>query len=572
MSSPTRSVSGANCALVTSAAIWALSWLGCGRRLRVVAAALALLLFVLVVGPDASVQRAAIMGAVLLASSYGGKRSVALPALGLAIAVLLIIDPWQAWHPGFALSVAATGGIILCTPALSEALRRLGGIPRWIALPIAVAAAAQLACGPLLLLLQDGLPAAGVLANVLAGPAAPAGTALGLAALVAGPVSYPLAHALVAAASLPARWVEATARVASELPGARWDWLPGVPGALLLLATQTLAVAAWMLATGRITRSGTRVRTPWRPDTLGPRGLRVGVAVLAGCAAGVFVGPTLVAPTVQRAGVPADWRVIACDVGQGDAILLRGPTAGAGEAMLIDTGDDETLLRACLRTFGVTRITLLVLTHDDRDHVGALAAAAPLADAALVAPATIEDAGPGRDVTRQLERAEVPWQEGGSGDVGATAGVDWVLLAPDRRVAPATSNGASLVMHANAGDVTALMLADTGEPEQAQLASVVSVQQLAADVVKVAHHGSRDQQLGFYDHVRAELGLVSVGAENGYGHPARDTLQALMIAGTTTLRTDQAGSIAVLGRDGGENGGGALRVWAQRGRAVGGDQ
>lgn len=580
-------VSGANCALVTSSAIWALSWLGCGRRVRAVAAAAALCLFVLVVGPDASVQRAAIMGAVLLASSYGGKRSVALPALGIAIVVLLILDPWQAWHPGFALSVVATGGIVLCAPAFTEALQRWGKVPVWIALPVAVAAAAQFACGPLLLLLQDGLPAAGLLANVLAGPAAPAGTALGLAALIAGPISGGLAQVLVVAASLPARWVEETARVTASLPGARWDWLTGVPGALLLAAVQAAALLAWLLATGRLTAHGTRVRRPWLPSTRGSRTLRTWVAALIGISAGVFIGPTLVAPTIERAGVPTNWRIVACDVGQGDAILLRGPNARPGEAILVDTGDDETLLRDCLELFGVRRISLLVLTHDDRDHVGAIAAAAPMTDAAVVAPASSSQAstGSGQDPDRplltQLDEFGIPWQIGGSsgpgshGDAGTVvsrgenAGVAWQLLAPDPLVAPATTNDASLVMRADVGELSVLLLGDTGEESQSQFLSAVrdtgSEALLQADVVKVAHHGSRDQHDQIYEMVGASIGLISVGNDNGYGHPNSDTLTALFRAGTRVLRTDELGSIAL--SEAGEIAGSATPdIWVQRDR------
>ncbi|MHA3724150.1 ComEC/Rec2 family competence protein [Leucobacter sp. HY1910] len=571
-------VSGANCALVTSGAIWALSWLGAGRRLRAVAAGVALAGFVVVVGPDASVQRAAIMGAVLLASNFGGNRATALPALGIAIAVLLVLDPWQAWHPGFALSVVATGGIILCAPAFTEALRRVARIPAWVALPFAVAAAAQLACGPLLLLLQDGIPAAGLLANVLAGPAAPAGTALGLLALLAAPVSGAAAHTLVWLASLPARWVEETARITAGLPGARWEWVTGVPGALLLTAAEVLAIVAWLLASGRLTRHETRVRRPWEPDIPGPRVLRTWVSVLAGCAAGVFVGPTLVAPAVEQAGTPADWVVVACDVGQGDALLLRGPDARPGEAVLVDTGDDDKLLRDCLRLFGVTRIALLVLTHDHLDHTGALDAVAAITETALIGPAARNSEAPADHAAAsplhvRLAARGVPTGVTGAGAVGSHAGVDWFMLAPDPLLTPASANDSSLVMRAEMGERSVLLLGDTGEESQAMLANAMrragNETLLQADTVKVAHHGSRDQREGIYKTVGATLALVSSGAGNSYGHPAPGTLSALASAGTRVLRTDELGSIAVLA---GERPGAGThpdpalpRIWASRG-------
>ena len=570
-------VSGANCALVTSAAIWALSWLGAGRRLRAVAAGVTLAGFVVVVGPDASVQRAAIMGAVLLASNFGGNRATALPALGVAIAVLLVLDPWQAWHPGFALSVVATGGIILCAPAFTEALRRALRIPAWVALPFAVAAAAQLACGPLLLLLQDGLPAAGLLANVLAGPAAPAGTALGLLALLAAPVSGAAAHALVWLASLPARWVEETARITAELPGARWEWVTGVPGALLLTVAQALAIAAWLLATGRLTRHEMRVRRPWQPDTPGPRVLRRWVSVLAGCAAGVFIGPTLVAPAVERAATPEDWRVVACDVGQGDALLLRGPDARPGEAILVDTGDDDQLLRDCLGLFGVTRISLLVLTHDHLDHTGALEAVAAITDAAVIGPSSPEGVTEAAvPLEARLRQLGLPTGATGAGATGMHAGVSWALLAPDQALTPATINDSSLVMRAEIGELRVLLLGDTGEKSQVMLRNALlragNETLLQSDIVKVAHHGSRDQLDGFYETVGASVGIVSSGEDNSYGHPSVATLTALAKAHTRVLRTDELGSVAITQsvRTGADvhPDPASLRIWASRGREL----
>ncbi|QIM16646.1 ComEC family competence protein [Leucobacter insecticola] len=225
-------VSGANCALVTSSIMWVSSRLGAGRRVRRILAAAALTCFVYVVGPDPSVQRAAVMAAVVLISGYGGKRSQALPSLAVAILLLLALDPWQALHPGFGLSVAATAGILLGVPALSAGLQKRLHIPRVLAVPIAMALAAQIACGPLLLLLQPGIPAAGILANVLAAPAAPLGTGLGLLAMLLLPVAESLGTLILHVAAVSARWVAATAEICAQLPFARWIWPEGWSGRL----------------------------------------------------------------------------------------------------------------------------------------------------------------------------------------------------------------------------------------------------------------------------------------------------------------------------------------------------
>ncbi|WP_240739887.1 ComEC/Rec2 family competence protein [Leucobacter triazinivorans] len=552
-------VSGANCALVTGAVVRCAGLLGVGRRSRIALAGAALGGFVIVVGPDASVQRAALMAAVVLVSGFGGKRARALPALGTAIVVLLIGDPWQALRPGFALSVAATAGILLIVPVLEQGMSRLLPAPRWLLLPVAVALAAQLACGPLLLLLQPGIPAAGVLANVLAAPAAPLGTGLGLLALLLLPVSETLGGAATVLASFPARWVAATAEVVSELPFARWPWPEGWPGALLLAAVEVAAIVACSLASRRIALPSDRGsgRAPWRARRALSTGGRLVIAVLLSAAAGAFAGPTVVAPLIGRAGIPADWSAVACDVGQGDALLLRDPGHPHG-VMLVDTGDDAELLGACLDRFGVRRVSLLVLTHDDRDHVGALDAVVDRADAALVAPDSRED-GAHRPVISDLDAAGIPYRVGEAGATGIVGGLRWEVLAPPVGSAPGDTNAASVVLRVQAGALSVLLLADTGEEQQRALLSAGA--DVGADIAKVAHHGSRDQDPLLSAAIGSELALVSVGAGNGYGHPTAEALEAFEAAGSRVLRTDLHGSIAVGGAPG------ALRVWLERGEA-----
>ncbi|WP_241490309.1 ComEC/Rec2 family competence protein [Leucobacter chromiiresistens] len=569
-------VSGANCALVIAAITTLAAWLRTPRRVRLSAAALGLTGFVIVVGPDPSLQRAAVMAAVVLASSFGGKRAVALPGLGIATFALLMNDPWQALQPGFALSVAATAGILLWTPGIAVALGRIAPSPAWLRTPIAVAVAAQFACGPLLLLVQPGFPAAGLIANVLAAPAAPWGTGLGLLAMLAAQLVPSAGTALIQLAGLPARWIAATADVTSALPGARWQWPGGWGGALLLALVEGAVLVAWGLLARRFAERHVRApverrgqvaaehdripsitsgRVPWGRTRPRPRHVTVWVAALLCGAVGVFLGPTLVVPAAIRLTAPRDWNVVACDVGQGDALLLRDANAPE-RVMLVDTGDDPERLTSCLDRFGVQRIAILVLTHDDRDHVGALGAIADRTERALVAPNNRED-GEARPVLEQLSAAGVPARVGQRGMREALGGLAWEVLAPDADAVPPDTNSASLVLRVQAGETSVLMLADTGEDEQRALQR--SGAALDVDVLKVAHHGSADHDPLLLARATAEVALISVGAENSYGHPARAVTDELTRLRTTVLRTDRMGSIAIGGAPG------ALDLWVERG-------
>lgn len=547
-------VSGANCALVTGTAVWCLSWLRVPRRARILCAGIVLAGFIALVGPDQSVQRAAIMAAVLLVAQFGGRAGHSLPALAAAILVLLTADPWQALAPGFGLSVAATGGILLLVPGLDAGMARFVRLPAAIRKPLVVAMAAELSVAPILLTMDDGLPLAGVVANVVAGLAAPLGTGLGLLAAVILPISEACALPLLHLAALPSRWVTVTAEVASSLPLARIPWPGGWGGAALLLG---IVVSSW--GAHLVRRAGLLGRGPWMPTPL-LSGLRLAVvAALAAAAIGGFAGPTVVGPLTATLSTPRDWRIVACDIGQGDAVALRGGGPG-GPVMLVDTGDDEQKLTRCLERFGIDRIELLVLTHDDRDHVGALPAVAGRCARAMISIPSREHVDR-RPLVNQLERFALPFTQGYAGQSGslpsdgAEHGIQWEVLAPPETPTPAETNAASQIMRVRVDELTALMLADSGREQHRALLRTGA--DLTADVVKVAHHGSSDQDPRVLEASGASLGLISVGADNSYGHPTRGALEGLARAGIRALRTDQYGSIAVSGPSG------ALDVWVE---------
>ncbi|MCU1472070.1 ComEC/Rec2 family competence protein, partial [Amnibacterium sp.] len=213
-------VSGANCAVVTVAVLGLATLARLPRWARGLAAAGALLGFVVLVTPQPSVLRAAVMAAVALTCLVTGRRAAGTPALAVAVLVLLLGDPWLARNPGFLLSALATGGLLLLTRPIADRLGRV--LPRRLALALAVPIAAQLACEPVLVLLQPTVPLAGVLANLAAEPAAPVVTVLGLLACLLLPLIPPLGGGLALLAWLPAAWIAAVARVAAAMPAVPW--------------------------------------------------------------------------------------------------------------------------------------------------------------------------------------------------------------------------------------------------------------------------------------------------------------------------------------------------------------
>ncbi|WP_209560698.1 ComEC/Rec2 family competence protein [Frigoribacterium sp. PvP032] len=535
-------VSGSNCAVLVALVVLVGGALGVPRLVRLVLAAAMLLAFLGLVTPEPSIVRASVMALVVLAHLAAARPVSGLPVVALALTGLLVVDPWLARDLGFALSVLATAGLVVLAAPLADALARV--VPRPLAAVLAVPSAAQLACQPVLLLLDPRVPVHGVVANVLAEPAAPLATVGGLVVCATASWAPGLAEFVARVAWVPATWVGAVARSVASWPFARVDWPGGATG-VVVLAGFSLLVAGAVLA---------RSEGPLR---------RVAVVLLVGAlvvGGGVVTGVR----TGERSAVPDDWTIAQCDVGQGDAVLIRS----AGQVALVDVGDDEEALGGCLRRFGVDRVDLLVLTHFDTDHVGAVDVVTGRVGRAVVGPAE----SPADDrLVDELVAGGADVVEG-TADVGGVLGaLGWSVLWPAGTGAAAAGNDASVVVlwrplpGCATGCLSFLDLGDLAEAPQRRLLSAARGSLTGVDVVKVSHHGSADQHAALYEAAAASVGLVGVGADNTYGHPRREALDMVEEAGGEITRTDVDGDAAVVVGDAG------LRLWRQRDGARGDD-
>ncbi|MFC7480740.1 ComEC/Rec2 family competence protein [Luedemannella flava] len=282
------------------------------------------------------------------------------------------------------------------------------------------------------------------------------------------------------------------------------------------------------------------VATAWRA----PRRLALVVAVgavLGGLPVRVFA----------TGWPPPGALVVACDVGQGDAIVL--PVA-PGSAVVVDAGPDPSRVDACLRGLRVERIELLVLSHFHADHVDGLDGVLrgrQLVAAAL--PALAEPADRAAAVRARLGGASVLTP--GPGWRRSWPGLTLTVLGPVRPLAGTDSdpNNNSLVLRADAGGVRILLTGDAETDEQRDLLAA-GAGEVRADVLKVAHHGSAAQAERLIDAVAPRVALVSVGADNRYGHPNPGLMARLQRSGARILRTDTSGDLAVVAVDGGSGG------------------
>lgn len=523
-------VSGTNLVIVGGAALVLARAVGAPLAVRAVAAALAMVAFAVVARPSPSVLRALFMGLVGAIALGTGRARDGVAALSATVLVLILFNPGLARSYGFALSVAATAGILVLAPRWRDRLaaRLPPRTPRWVAEAVAVPAAAQAAVTPVLVLISGQIEAAAVPANLIAGPAVAPATVLGFVTALVAPFSLDAARWIVHPAGLAVGWIILVAERAAALPLAVLPWPGGVPGLLLLCAA---AAAAYLL----LRRAGPR---------------RVVLALAAGGVVAAIVVTPVAAPWP-----PPGWLLVACDVGQGDALVV---SAGSDRAVVVDTGPDPVPVDACLRDLGVRRVPLLILTHPHLDHVGGLDGVLRrrTVGAALVSPGRRPALESAR-LSARLRRHRIPEWVAPPGTRWRFGQADLTVLAPDPRPGAApipdgagegsAANNASVVIHLRWPAGTALL---SGDVETEAQTALIRRGVPPVDVLKVPHHGSARGDPAFLAAVRPRAALISVGAGNTYGHPAPATLARLTALSARVYRTDRQGDLAVVAHGG----------------------
>jgi competence protein ComEC len=475
--------------------------------------------YALATGAGVPVLRAALAVGVAATGTLLDREAPAANVLALAALALLAGEPAAALDPSFQLTFAAVGGLVLWAGPLRRAIPIApgrAGWRRWALEPllagVCATLAASLATAPVLAFHFRQVPLLGLAANVAGIPVGSALTAVATVAALAATVAPPLAAPLLVAAGPLARALVALSDAAA---GPSWGALglasPGLGGAAGFYA---LALAA-----GRA------------------RGRRRLAAVLGAGLCLLLPGPLRAAAARARGGL----EVTFLSVGHGDAALLRLPD---GAAVLVDGGGSPSGgadpgardVLPLLRDLGVRRLAAIFVSHPHPDHVLGLAAVAAAIPAEEVFSGGDRGEGDARETLEALHpRSLVP------GDRWERAGVRFDVLGGPREAL--ASNDASLVLRVSYGATSFLL---TGDLEEEGEAAAVARGGLAADVVKVPHHGSRRSSTpAFVAAVRPRLAVCSVGAGNRYGFPHEEAVARWRAAGALVLRTDE-GAVRLL--------------------------
>jgi competence protein ComEC len=512
------SVSGLHVGIIALA----LQLLGATLRLPIVPTRIATLVllvaYVVGIGAPPPAVRAAVMLGVLVASRLRQRPTSAWAILALG-GVVPLFDPRIVLDLGWQLSVAGAAALIsggaLAGRVVPGTWR---GMRRKLASGAVVSIVATLVTAPLVAWAFGRISLVGPATNLLADPVMGLLQPVLFLALCIpiGPVERLCAdasHALIAA-------FDAIARAGAAVPHAAPTVVPTASSALL---AGVAAVAALAACTSRSARPA-----------------------LVGASA---IALLVIAPIARPRGGFTELHVI--DVGQGDALAIR---TRAGRWILIDAGRSwlggdagRTTVVPYLAHRG-GEVSLFVLSHPHADHVGGAASVfAALHPARFLDPGYVGTSPPYRAALGEAARDRIPWQRVHPGDSLTVDEVVLTMLAPDSAWATnlADANLASAVLVARVGAVRFLFTGDAEGPEEDWLLARDPAS-LAADVLKVGHHGSNTSTTPlFLAAVHPRLALVSVGAHNAYGHPDAAVMQALHASGAQVLRTDRAGTIVV---------------------------
>ena len=507
-------VSGANFAIIAAFLLWLSQWVFKRVRSRLILTSLVLIGFIFLVRPSPSVLRASVMSAVILIAKARGIKADSIPSLGLAIAFLILMDPVQAIDPGFALSVAATAGILLLAPKLEIYLGEKFGHEKFAEL-IAIPLSATIMCTPVILAISGLFSLVSIPANILAEPVVAPITVIGFIAAIVSPITPGISHLLLVLIKPLAQLIVWISNFASGLP-------------VLILPKSYLGAGIALLVIALV-----KLRKWFALSLL------LVAAILVIALPGRWPG--------------ANWSVANCNVGQGDGLAIN---LGNHEALVIDVGPDSKLMDKCLKDLRIERIPLLVLSHFHADHVHGLDGVLSGRKVSSVWVSNFDQPKSERD-TAVLLMGNIPIHQATTGEVvrfqSAKGQVEIQVLWPSKvqsnfDVLPGDGsaiNNSSIALVITVGNLRIFSAGDL-EP-QAQAAMLALTKIAPVDIYKVSHHGSSFQYLPLLSALHPKIALISVGAGNSYGHPAASTVNALQSIGATVLRTDQDGALSVDG-------------------------
>jgi competence protein ComEC len=491
-----------------------------GREASLIGVAVTVFYVAVIGAPPPAVRSAVMLGMVAL--SRASQRPTS-PWAGLAAGALVpLYAPRTVLDLGYQLSVAGIAGLIASGMLARRVLSgRLTGWRLKTSKELLTSVVATVVTAPLIAWYFGRISVIAPVANLAAGPVIAILQPTLFLALALAPVE-PLARFFADAAHPMLVMFDGIASAAASVPGASVSVIPS----LFTVAAGAVAVAA--LIAGCISRYPVRH-----------------VVTAASCLSVIAWAPAIPLPH----GGGMEMHVL--DVGQGDAILIRtdrGNWIVFDAGRIWETGDAgrSTIIPYIMSRGGTVKA--FVLSHAHADHVGGAESVIRALHPEIFWDAAFpQGSGVYEKTLRALRESHVEWRRVHENEPANVDGVSITFLAPDSvwTASLADPNEASAIALVQYGSTRILFMGDAERAEEAWLLDHER-SELHADVLKVGHHGSSTSSTDpFLAAVSPSLAVISVGADNLYGHPSADVLASLGRVGATIVRTDLSGTIVV---------------------------
>lgn len=515
------SISGLHVAVIAAAMELFFQVARMSRRMSLLGAFITTGAYVAVIGAPAPALRSAAMLGVAMSSRLLQRPTSPWAAWAIGAAVPLF-QPRTAIDVGYQLSVFGMCALVAAGALWKRHLaHRASGLRGQMMRELVTSLVACGVTAPLVAWVFGRISLIAPVSNLIAAPVITLAQPILFLALIAAPIGE-LAKLFAESVHPLLLGFDRIASTAAAVPGA----------ALTVSTTLTSAILAGIAAVALVVCCTSRY--PARPAI-------VGLVALAT----MTVAPAFSLPGSGR----LELHVL--DVGQGDAILLKTPRGNwllfdAGPAWRSGDAGRSVILPYILRRGG--SLEAFVLSHPHTDHVGGATAVLNALrprfywDAAFAGGSVAY----GSSLFAAREKG-IEWHRVHPGDSIAIDGVTVSFLAPDSAwtVGLSDPNLASTIAVVKYGTVRFLLAGDAELAEENWLLQYRR-DDLRADVLKVAHHGSSTSSSdAFLRAVDPELAIISVGAGNMYGHPSNDVLHALARVGATVIRTDESGTVVV---------------------------
>jgi competence protein ComEC len=482
--------------------------------------------YVVITGASPSVVRSGMMAVISLLGLYLHRPRDGLNMLGAALFIMLLVNPYQLWDVGFQLSFLVTWGILLFVPQFELIFPK---IPSFVATFLFLPLVAQIISFPILIYVFHQFSFLSFFVNILFVPLftfwfIPFGFLAFLLGLISPGLAYLLAGLLSESLQLMNHLLSAIAswkggQIYLEAPP---DWWFALYYMLLF--------SKW-----------------WWPKALHPRWL-------------LLIALFLSLPFVNSF-FRTEAQITFLDVGQGDAIVVQLPNH---KVYLIDGGGKpfstgrielwkkerntwdagKRFILPFLKSQGINQIDTLVMTHGDIDHIGGLASViADMKIGRIIGNGKPPTSREEEALLGQIKAKRIPIFWGKRGITWQEGIARWTLLNPGPNRLPGDNNSSIVLLL----EVFKFHFLFTGDLEKEGERDLLAHEQLPRiDVLKVGHHGSRSStSIDFLEQIQPVVSILSVGRKNRFGHPHKETIEALEKFKSEIFRTDEQGAIQI---------------------------